>query len=816
MKQNNKGEITAFLSLVILLILAVVGTILESARVNVAKAYIDRALTTSMENILSEYYYPLYEDYHLFLLDGGYGTGAIDEERITAKMKENMRATFCPEAEIELLEQSVSIPNTDLFQIEVENIQMEDVTNITQYENKLFLHEIVAYMKYQMPTELIGTVTQGLSLSKNAAQSSEVIEKKLKLEASSSVLSEGMLDLIRQIEGIKVGKKGIEYDKNGLIKTEDAYVKKICANGINQGTVNISHNIVWNSLKNQYQNPIPLLDKIEEQLGIVESCYSEIREWKAELETLRGDKSEDMKEERAYIYEQMQKIGEQQQNAQDIAEQSQKQLRDLISGTRKKAEEALDTIGKIEQKKKILTEETREYEQAIEENKKDIPVPIYKSLETDLISQKDYLQGQQEKKEYNLGTQKLQSIKAVLNSNLKLLRMAEEVSDMRISGEEQITGKIKEAIASSKTALKNYNIKDLNFDYSSLKVNPEVKNPVDNFKKLMNYGILSLIVDDTALISKRKLVADVLQSDSLSEPDKEIDKSKEIADDIGACREGYQEEIADSFGNYAESEKAERGSSNEGILEKILFQEYLLTHFKNQNNTDTKEIDRNTVLKYEQEYLISGEKGDYDNFRNVISKLAFTRTILNYLYLITDAQKSQAAYAAAAAIIGFTCVEPLISLTKTIILLVWAYEEALVDVRGLIEQKYVPFFKTKGSFKIKFEELFLISKSLIKQKAEKLPKEEINLGDMKYKDYMRILLFLTGQKKKNLRAMDLIEQNMNALYEGEFKMNQCIFGYKVKGDFKIGAKFIKLPFICNILESNTDSYPYGIIKENSY
>ena len=63
------GEITAFLSLIFLLILSLVGTSLESARVNVGRSFADRSLQNAMESLYTEYCRPLWEDYHLFFLD---------------------------------------------------------------------------------------------------------------------------------------------------------------------------------------------------------------------------------------------------------------------------------------------------------------------------------------------------------------------------------------------------------------------------------------------------------------------------------------------------------------------------------------------------------------------------------------------------------------------------------------------------------------------------------------------------------------------------------------------------------------------------
>lgn len=814
MGNKNRGEITAFLSLVILLVLAVVGTVLESARVNVAKGYIDRALVMSMDNILAEYYYPLYEDYHLFFLDGGYGTGELDTERIITKMKENMKESFHPEIDKKGLGQLVQISNTDLIGIDIDKLEISKLTSAIDYDNAMYLYEAAAYMKYQIPAELMEIAAGNLSLSKKAALSSEAVGKKLEMEESAGALAVGMLDLMCQIEGIKVGKKGIQYSKNGLIKTEEDFVKKICIVEPDQNAVNISNSVVWNSLKSQYVNLIPLLDSVEEQMGILESCYAQTKEWKEALEALKGGNPEDTKEERVYIYQQFEKIGDEQQEAEKKIKQAMEQIKKVIIGAEKKIGEALKTIDSIEEKKKEADIKTQDYRQTMEKNKEDIPEEIYNSLLGDLAGQEEYLGSQENKKEYNLSTEKLQSMEAVLNSNHTILETVQEVTNLKIGGDEKNILKMKNSIISAKGALLNYNIKDLSFDYSTLKVDQNVKNPSDNFKKLIKQGILSLVVDNTEEISKKELASDQLPSSGLNSS--QGDKSKELPADIADCNEGYQKEIANSFDDFAEKDKADPVHTEEAVINKILFQEYLLKHFRSYLSSEESKISRNGVLEYEQEYLLFGDKSDYKNVENVVEKLAFTRAILNFLYLITDKEKSDTAYACAAAIIGFTCVEPLVSLTKTIILMVWAYEEALVDVRGLLEGKYVPFFKSDKDFKISFGDLFLVSKALIKEKSEGLSEKKEHLDLLNYEDYMRMLLYCTKQKDKTLRSLDLIQENINSFYEGEFRMDQCIFGYKVKGDFNIRAKFIKLPFVQSVLKTNIEGYPYSSTKEQAY
>ncbi|MFR1158521.1 MAG: hypothetical protein ACLSD7_05690 [Coprococcus phoceensis] len=77
----QKGEITAFLSLVFLLILSFLGAMVESASIQVLKNYKRADTILAVESVFAEYQKQLLEQYDLFALDAGYGEGRLDEER---------------------------------------------------------------------------------------------------------------------------------------------------------------------------------------------------------------------------------------------------------------------------------------------------------------------------------------------------------------------------------------------------------------------------------------------------------------------------------------------------------------------------------------------------------------------------------------------------------------------------------------------------------------------------------------------------------------------------------------------------------------
>lgn len=83
----KKGEITAFLSLTFVLLVSFVLGILEITVIqtekNMSRLVVDRAVFS----MFGEYHQKLMEDYHIFSIEGSYGTGEFSEEKIIGRMQ---------------------------------------------------------------------------------------------------------------------------------------------------------------------------------------------------------------------------------------------------------------------------------------------------------------------------------------------------------------------------------------------------------------------------------------------------------------------------------------------------------------------------------------------------------------------------------------------------------------------------------------------------------------------------------------------------------------------------------------------------------
>lgn len=209
-----------------------------------------------------------------------------------------------------------------------------------------------------------------------------------------------------------------------------------------------------------------------------------------------------------------------------------------------------------------------------------------------------------------------------------------------------------------------------------------------------------------------------------------------------------------------------------GLMDQVLFDFYLKKHF----SCYTDRINEHAIA-YELEYLIGGKDSDQENLKAVVRRLLLIREGFNFAQLLKDTEKRGVALTMATLLVGYFGIPQLIQVVEMGILAVWAYGESLDDVRKLLKGESVPLFEVASSGSGVSGSGVSgsgvsgsgVSGSGMADKG----KGDLDLDDVKkennttytwnalrYEDYLQILLFLTGDKKLNYRAMDLIEKSI--------------------------------------------------------
>lgn len=822
MQQNQEGSITVFLSLILLLILAIVMTTVEATRVNVAKLYSERAFMTAMDSVLAEYYLPLFTEYHIFALDGGYGADTIQKESIRTKLEDYMEYTFEPNKDLYALEDDIPISNFNIFDIQTRNLEIKQMNTIMDFGGNLFVGQAVSYMKYQEIGMGLENFLQKLSIMKDTKVTQTVLSEKQKAEESLYSIDKGILDLMRLIDGISINENGIKTDSAGKILIKGNFVKKICIEPVTKENLGIENELVFSSLNAHYAQPLQMIDSASANIdSILDNIILKNSARISYLFLTLIDQSEIKDEEELAVLQsdiqQAKELLEQykmrESNLLSSFKSDISDINELIEGTLTTIQSALPIIEDLMLKQNTVTEQIIEYESILLKNKQFFSDEFYQGLTDDLAAIQKYKKTGTEI-DGGLDNYDFVGMKDTLLKNKAILLEMQKYSGVMITAEEISLNAGKESLTHMRSTIGEYSHKELRFDYSTLTKPVESVNFFQCLNSILKDGIMGLVVEDMDSISDKELTATDLptflhQIKVRDEPKdvSEVLASMDLSSEIGS--------LADFFSDFGEDLDLAETVFNAGdaLGQAFLFQEYLLEHFDCYSVKDAEESI--SALDYELEYILMGNNTDYKNLKAVIMRVLLIRTIMNVITLMGDTKSSGQARTMAIGFVGFTGFPAVVSIMKTIIISIWAFAESLIDVAALLQGKTVPLLNKGSDVKLELYELVLINKDFIKGKVARM-KENTELTELSYQDYLRLFLFTEGKEEKSYRAMDLIQENLQTKYEDTFYIKNCLFGFQVDAEFQMDTKFVTLPFVKQFIDYKDNTYVFYSTKEYSY
>jgi hypothetical protein len=364
--------------------------------------------------------------------------------------------------------------------------------------------------------------------------------------------------------------------------------------------------------------------------------------------------------------------------------------------------------------------------------------------------------------------------------------------------------------------LESYDIHALQLDYSSLTFDQsKQQNPIEEIGKLIQSGITGLVIDPDSISDKKLTEIELPSVEAALQTNTEdfgVMISSFFTDSLQGGEENEMGNLLYSFGDANELAVSMEDGINR-ITEHLLYQEYLKEHFEGYKAENSELSGRKpSMLTYEQEYILVGNASDRENLSSVISRIVFMRMMLNFVTLLGDKARCEEAKLAAAAMVGFTGLPMLISITQAVLLLVWSFAEGLVDTCALLMGNEVPILKQQ--LLLQFPEMFILNRSFIESKAANYKvTKQLSLS---YQDYLRLFLLIKDKKDLALRSMDLIQENLNLRYEEKFYLRNCLFGFEAEADYRSDTKFIAIPFVKNMIDHDFTAYGFSSKAAYSY
>lgn len=735
---NNKGSVSVFLLFLFVFLIAAVGILLECCRYEGVKTYTKGMVDVTGQAVLSDYYRPLYEDYHVFFM--AFHSGEDKQAYIKDKSEGYINYSLRPGKDLAVRSgkwgRSYLIP--DSFFITVSNI-------VPALDNRgePFEKEAVGFMKYKSLEGLVDRLKGAAEKVKSLEPATKAVSEKLRCEEKLEEYSDDILKLIQVIDGVEI-------NKSGSYSIGNSFVKKLVTEPATNNSTGIDNHQLWIKLKNRYVN-------VNEKLNFIRSTAEESSNLLREenlLEQSQRKQQELKKKIKNKVTDIKNELG---------------QISRLVKDVRANIEKALEIVQQLQSGEKQFTKQMSQYKQRGSACDKELSEELRDSLERD-INDMDAITKE--------GWDFLE-IERILKQNAAILNAVPEYNRMDILATKECLQNVISIVEESMELFSKYDVCKISFQYGQ-KTEGKEKSPLSQIKQLLQGNITNLVISDEEIVSKQTLGSLTLPGNQEAGIEKgnlqASFKSKNILKGIG--------DIFQVFKGKESIEVTEIGKMSDKIL--MLF--YEEEHFN--SFTEESTYKNKNALCYETEYLINGRKSDKENLNETIDKLVLWRTVFNFLSIMTDAQKKDAARAAAIALTGITGITPIIHTTETIILLVWSFEEALVDTCAVLQGKSIPIIKKGSEFKITYSDLLRVSQSLVQERASGV--KSVGKRGLSYDSFLEINFLLNREEENRYRCMELVNQNIKLRYEEEFDLSNCVYGFNLSAKSAVGKRFQSL------------------------
>ncbi len=239
------------------------------------------------------------------------------------------------------------------------------------------------------------------------------------------------------------------------------------------------------------------------------------------------------------------------------------------------------------------------------------------------------------------------------------------------------------------------------------------------------------------------------------------------------------------------------------ILEKAMTAEYCQVFFNHFCDTGGKET------SYELEYLLFGQDTDRENLTQTLEMLLAVREGMNLIHILEDSEKREQARSLAASIVGATGVLPLVTITAFLIMGVWAFGEAVADIRTLLSGGRVPLLKSRDDWCLSLEGLldFAAGGSLEGTRSQE--------AGLDYEQYLTIFLFPVPGTLLLYRMMDVMEMNLSREQAG-FLLSDLAYRVDIRTELCGKHVYFSLGLWKSLTGAGDVTYPLAVGASRAY
>jgi hypothetical protein len=692
---NRKGSITIFATIVMSVIIAFVGVLVDAARVRMARPVIAFGVESSLDSVLAGYEETLKDLYGIFAM-------AKDDPEMLQEEFENYlskilmtqlgidKSGIGEEVHQELMAGILGKDGfsgakfLNLYDFNIEKTDLTRQDNLI--EGRVIRTQILEHMKYRAPKEWMKGFLQKLTGLKEVRKQTEVIQNKVELDKNLDTIKQKMQNLSTSVKALNESMKNFEKVSTLVDTFVDAKSQKI-----------------------NHENFLPFLvrelERTEEEKRNSDT-YNEEGEWiedlwlKRQIENLRQEissltqmisKSEEMartqKEEILKMIAQFRKDGE---RIKTFAQQTQEQMREVqgeLDSLAKKVDGELSVFGD-----KIRKDLNRSQELLTLEDLKRLERDSHQHLQTVEGLEKAILEHLEvESWEVDPGYEP-KNAKRLVDLSKDPKEIKREVANIVLDGAYYQENFVQD-------------LNPLGFTRVRLQETLRGEDPIGDIRNAVDEKNQDVFTVDEKMDKSRNEAFKELQKDLPSRGNGKENRSVPIhrnnfdgGQNLGT---GMLKESSD-LALVLERDHA-------ALKDELYINEYVLTVFKHATAVIQGEWEldfrgqskgaRSTFFdRGEVEYILGGSGSENVNLAMVSAQIFLLRFALNSIYVYTNAELQKAALSSAIAISGWWSGGLAIPVMAHMILLTLAFSESFIDVKWLLEGKNVPIFKTKDTW----------------------------------------------------------------------------------------------------------------------
>lgn len=760
-----KGQTSVLLIIILPAAILLAGVLVDMARIATGETHVKRAAASAARSLLAEYHTRLKDEYGIFALSGD------SPEKLSQTAREYIEKNLMADGS------RVNGKYLDLYQLKVENVTVTPVFNLT--ENEVMERQILEYMKYRAPKEIIGGIWERLSQAGESGKMSEAYRKKMEADKLLAKLDKYQQRLKKCISGAGAG-------------------SGCCVNGFNrEGSRDKTADDIA-SLRISYDSLLEELSDIESEIDAARN-YSGSED-SVELEALKNRKSQ--------ISGQISETRQRLKTRWD--ELYRRETRDFEEPN-KEALQIISEMKALGEKAEAAINDLDEYTRANFKSGSEVSGTFKNELEGDIRKLRSLV----------LDTRNTQEITGAFSGNIRAL---EEMAVRLDNSEKDIlkTGRAamqRDEIVWLLTKEQDKYDNSIEYDYARPDKASSMKDPRDGIAESVKSGldradeeaadIEESGIDMEQLPSRRKV-----PSAGFDSPDDVASgKTEEENENVSDAKAGaaYQGDLAnvDREMDFKNEDEGFTGKAFgfitalgdiipdglASVRDEIYINEYIMGVFKNSvpalkkddsriPDLDLRSLDkvgRDTFFRSEVEYILHGNSSEKLNRLMTESEVLLVRFALNTLHVYTDAKKKELASAIAAAVSGWWTGGAGIPLISNLIMCGWGMGEAVSDLKELMDGKTVPFYKLPGDWKLDMG-------------IGGGGKKSDSRLHFSYYDYLRLFLLTKSRKEKLGRIEDLIELNLRKAKSG-FRMGTANTYVRVEAEVSMRYFFITGSFI---------------------